>query len=225
VKGLPPPGHRSEPPRPAARAASRLLGVLAVLAALAGPPPAQADATESLRSFLRDTRSGRGDFTQTVTSADGQRRKVSSGSFEFLRPNRFRFAYARPFEQLIVADGTKVWIYDPDLKQASSRKLDAALDSTPAAVLAGGQVESAFVLKADGSRDGLEWVLALPRARDGLVRELRVGFRGKDPAAIEIVDSFGQRSLLQFTAFEAGAAVTRDTFAFKPPAGVDVVEQ
>lgn len=204
---------------------SRVLTTLAALAALLVVPAARADATESLRSFLRDTASGKGSFTQTVTSADGQRRKVSSGNFEFLRPNRFRFTYTKPFEQLIVADGTKVWIYDPDLKQASSRKLDAALDSTPAAVLAGGQVETAFELKAEGMRDGLDWVLAQPRAKDGLVRELRVGFRGKLPSAIEIVDSFGQRSVLQFTAFQAGAAVSRESFAFKPPPGVDVVEQ
>lgn len=201
-------------------------GMVATAAALAlSSSLVRADAVDTLRSFLRDTQSGKGSFTQTVTAADGQRKKSSSGNFEFLRPNRFRFSYTQPFEQLIVADGTKVWIYDPDLKQASSRRMDAALDSTPAALLSGGNLERDFTLKADNSRDGLEWVLAQPKLRDGSVRELRVGFRGKEPAAIEILDSFGQRSLLQFSSFQAGVALTRESFSFKPPPGADVIEQ
>jgi outer membrane lipoprotein carrier protein len=186
---------------------------------------AQADAVDNLRSFLRDTQSGKGRFTQTVTAADGQRQKVSSGSFEFQRPNRFRFQYSQPFEQLIVADGVKVWIFDPELQQASSRRIDTALDATPAALLAGGNLERDFVLKGEAARDGLEWVLAQPKAREGAVRELRVGFRGKELAAIDILDSFGQRSLLRFNGFQAGVTLPRESFVFKPPPGADVIEQ
>jgi outer membrane lipoprotein carrier protein len=108
----------------------------AALAVLAGA--AQADAVDQLRDFVREVKSGKAAFTQTVTSADGAKKKTSSGSFEFARPNRFRFAYAKPFEQLIVADGAKVWIFDADLNQASSRKLSQALGSTPCGA-AGGQ--------------------------------------------------------------------------------------
>ncbi len=186
---------------------------------------AHADATDTLRGFLRDTLSGKGSFTQTVTAPDGVRKKTSSGSFEFLRPNRFRFDYVKPYEQLIVADGSKVWIYDPDLKQASSRKLDAAIESTPAALLAGGNIDKDFVLSDQPPRDGLEWVLAQPRLKDGTVRELRIGFRGKEPAVIEILDNFGQRSVLQFSGWQSGVPLTKDSFTFKPPAGVDVVAQ
>ncbi|MBL8328064.1 MAG: outer membrane lipoprotein chaperone LolA [Rubrivivax sp.] len=195
------------------------------LQALPAASSAQADATETLRQFLREAQSGKGSFTQTVTAADGVRKKVSSGSFEFLRPNRFRFSYVKPFEQLIVADGSKVWIYDPDLKQASSRRMDAALGSTPAALIAGGNLDKDFVLKADGPRDGLDWVLATPRQREGTVRELRVGLRGREPAAIEILDSFGQRTLLQFSGFQTGVPLARESFVFKPPPGADVIEQ
>ena len=85
---------------------------------------AHADAVDTLREFIRDVKTGRAQFTQTVTSPDGAKKKSSSGSFEFSRPNRFRFAYAKPFEQVIGADGQKVWIFDADLNQASSRKLD-----------------------------------------------------------------------------------------------------
>ncbi len=203
----------------------KLMRATVSLVLLLGVGAARADAVDALRLFLCDTPSGKGGFTQTVTAADGVRKKVSSGSFEFLRPNRFRFHYTKPFEQLIVADGSKVWIYDPDLQQASSRKLDSALDATPAALLAGGAIEKDFVLKAEGPRDGLDWVLAQPRAKEGSVREMRVGFRGREPAAIEIIDNFGQRTLLQLLQFQSGVVLAKDSFNFKPPAGADVVEQ
>ena len=186
---------------------------------------AWADAVDQLRDFVRDVKSGRASFTQTVTSVDGARKKTSSGSFEFARPNRFRFAYAKPFEQLIVADGQKVWIYDADLNQASSRKLAQALGSTPAALLAGGNLDADFTLTAQPSQGGLDWVLATPKATDGSFKSMRVGFKGRDLSAVEILDNFGQRSLLQFSGFAANAAVAPEQFRFTPPAGADVVEQ
>ncbi len=186
---------------------------------------ATADALEALRDFVRDGKSGRGNFTQTVTSADGARKKVSSGSFEFLRPNRFRFQYNKPFEQLIVADGVKVWIFDADLNQASSRKITQALGSTPASILAGGAIEKDFDLAAQPSRDGLDWALATPKIKDGTIQSMRIGFRGKELAAIDIADGFGQRSLLQFSAFAANVNIAADRFSFTPPAGADVIEQ
>ena len=170
-------------------------------------------------------KSGKAAFTQTVSSGDGARTKTSSGSFEFLRPNRFRFNYTKPFEQLIVADGQKVWIYDTDLNQASSRKLTQALGATPAALLAGGSLEQDFVLSSEPPRDGLEWALATPRAKDGPFQQLRVGFRGKLLSAVEILDSFGQRSKLQFSAFEPNVPLAAELFRFTPPAGADVIEQ
>jgi outer membrane lipoprotein carrier protein len=186
---------------------------------------AWADAAQTLREFVRDVKSGKAAFTQTVSSGDGARTKTSSGSFEFLRPNRFRFNYTKPFEQLIVADGQKVWIYDTDLNQASSRKLTQALGATPAALLAGGSLEQDFVLSSEPPRDGLEWALATPRAKDGPFQQLRVGFRGKLLSAVEILDSFGQRSKLQFSAFEPNVPLAAELFRFTPPAGADVIEQ
>ena len=184
-----------------------------------------ADAVDTLRDFVREVKSGRAAFTQTVTSVDGAKKKVSSGSFEFQRPNRFRFAYAKPFEQLIVADGAKVWIYDADLNQASSRKLAQALGSTPAALLAGGSLDADFTLKAEPSQGGLDWALATPMAAEGSFKSMKVGFKGKELAAVEIVDNFGQRSLLQFSGFAANASIAPEQFRFTPPAGADVVEQ
>lgn len=187
--------------------------------------PARADAVDTLRAFVRDVSSGRAEFTQTVTAVDGLRQKRSRGNFEFLRPNRFRFVYAAPFEQTLVADGSKVWIYDPDLNQASSRKLAQALGATPAALLAGGELERDFVLQPQGLQGGLDWVLATPRAAEPAFKSVRVGFRGTELAAIEIVDSFGQRSRLDFSGFVANVALTPESFRFVPPAGADLIEQ
>jgi len=186
---------------------------------------ARADAVDTLREFVREVKSGKSQFTQTVTSPDGAKKKTSSGSFEFARPNRFRFAYAKPFEQVIVADGQKVWIYDADLNQVSSRKLSAAIGATPAALLAGGNLEKDFELSALPAADGLEWAAARPKAKEGSFESLKIGFRGKELAALEIVDSFGQRSLLQFSQFKPNAATAADAFRFVVPKGADVVEQ
>jgi len=186
---------------------------------------AHADAVDTLRAFIRDVNTGRAQFTQTVTSPDGAKKRTSNGSFEFARPNRFRFAYAKPFEQLIVADGQKVWIFDADLNQASSRKFSSALGATPAALLAGGSLDKDFDLVAVPANDGLDWVQANPKLKDGSFKSVRVGFRGKDLAAVEIVDAFDQRSLLQFSQFTAGVSFAPDAFRFTPPAGADVIEQ
>jgi len=203
----------------------RLVGFVLALAALAAPLASVADPAATLRSFVREVKSGRGDFTQTVTAPDGVRKKTSTGTFEFMRPNRFRFAYTKPFEQTIVGDGEKVWIHDADLNQVSSRKIGQALGATPAALLAGGSIERDFDLANLPPRDGLEWADAKPKAKDGAFESVRVGFRGGELAALEIVDSFGQKSLLRFTAFAANVPVAAESFRFKVPPGADLIEQ
>lgn len=198
------------------------LAVALAAAALA----ARADAVDTLRAFVRDARSGRADFAQTVTSPDGKRTKTSSGRFEFERPNRFRFEYTKPFEELIVGDGHKVWIYDADLNQVSSRKVDQAIGATPAALLAGASLERDFELQPLPDADGMSWVQATPRHMEGsTVQGLKVGFRGNELAAIEITDSFGQRSRIAFGNLVTNLALPARDFEFKPPAGADVIEQ
>jgi outer membrane lipoprotein carrier protein len=186
---------------------------------------AHADALQSLREFSTDVRSARAAFTQTVTSPDGKRTKTSAGEFEFARPDRFRFAYKRPFEQLIVGDGQKVWIFDPDLNQASSRRMSQAVGATPAALLAGASLEKDFDLSALPDRDGLSWVQALPKSKEGTFQSISIGFRGSQLAAIDLVDNFGQRSSLRFDAVEVNASVDPARFHFVPPPGAEVLEQ
>ncbi len=186
-----------------------------------------ADAVDALREFTRDVKSGRTTFTQVVTSADNAKKKSSSGSFEFARPNRFRFAYAKPYEQVIVGDGESVWLYDVDLQQVTVRAMDQALGATPAALLAGANVDKDFELRAQPSAQGLDWVQATPRIKGEAAsfQSLRVGFKGKALSAIELVDNFGQRSLLTFGEVATNVAPAAETFRFTPPKGVEVLKQ
>jgi outer membrane lipoprotein carrier protein len=199
--------------------------ILTALLGAALASPAWADAVTSLRQFVQEVKSGRATFTQTVSSPDGARKRSTEGRFEFVRPNRFRFDYAPPMAQHIVADGQKVWLHDPDLDQVTVRAMGDALGATPAALLAGGSLDKDFTLKALPDRDGLQWAEAIPKARDSPFQAVRVGFKGKDLAALEIVDSFGQVSTLSMRQFEANVNLAPERFRFTPPPGADVLEQ
>ncbi len=205
------------------------------IAAAAGT--ACADGLESLENFVKTAKSGRAEFTQVVTSPpkEGQaaRSKTSSGSFEFQRPSKFKFIYKKPFVQTIVADGQTLWLFDADLNQVTARKQSAVLGSTPAALIASAPdlkaLQADFTLQAAPDKDGLQWVTATPKAKDGQLQSVQVGFKGAgnatELAALEILDSFGQRSVMTFAKVEANPALAADAFQFKPPAGADVVRQ
>ncbi len=197
-----------------------------------GPGAALADGLGALETFLRQTQLGATTFTQVVTSPprEGEaqpRRKTSSGVFEFQRPDRFRFQYLRPFEQTIVADGQMLWLHDVDLNQVTVRPQQEVLGNTPAALIAAapdlGGLDRVFVLTDAGERDGLQWVQAVPRAREGQLQWVRIGFRQGQLAALEMLDSFGQRSLLSFGSVDAQPGFKAGHFRFQPPAGADVV--
>lgn len=209
--------------------------LLALAAFFALSAAAHADGLQDLERFLREVHGGGAEFTQVVTApartnADGGearvKTKTSSGRFEFLRPGRFRFDYTKPFEQTIVADGQTLWLHDPDLNQVTARRQQEALGSTPAALIAseGGlkALQGAFDLQAQPDQDGLSWVLATPRDKDGALQRVRVGFRAGQLAALEIADSLGQTSVLSFRQWQAGAAPA-ERFRFVPPAGADVI--
>ena len=207
--------------------------LITTLAILACSQLAWAGGMESLENFVKTAKSGRADFSQIVTSPDrdGQaaRSKTSTGTFEYSRPNRFRFNYRKPFEQTIVADGQTLWLHDVDLNQVTSRKQAQVLGSTPAALIASsadlGALKKDFNLEAIADRDGLQWVLATPKAKDGQLHSVKVGFRGNDLAALDIQDGFGQRSVISFSKLELNTNVASDAFQFKPPQGADVVRQ
>ena len=207
--------------------------IFAILLIATTPLLVRAGGLESLENFLRMTKSGRAEFTQLVTAPpkDGVlgRAKASGGSFDFVRPNRFRFIYRKPFEQTIVADGQTLWLYDADLNQVTARKQSQALGATPAALIAAAgdlrTLQNDFVLADTPDRDGLQWVLATPKVRDGQLQSVGLGFRGAELAVLEMLDSFGQRSVLTFSSFQSNVAIEAASFQFKPPAGADVIRQ
>lgn len=213
----------------------RLMAPMALLAvSLSWALPARADGLSDLESFLRQIRQGRASFTQVVTPPrrDGEaasRSKTSSGSFEFLRPSRFRFHYVKPFEQLIVADGQTLWLYDADLNQATARRQQEVLGNTPAALIATASdlkgLSGLFTLANAPDADGQQWVLATPKARDGQLQSIRLGFRQGQLATLEMLDSFGQRSVMQFGPLDTQSGFKPGHFAFQPPAGADVLRQ
>jgi len=205
---------------------NRLLRVFLVAAALL-PLGAQAAALDALREFVRATRSGKTTFTQVVVNKSGKSSNPASGSFMFQRPGKFRWVYEKPYEQAIVGDGERLWIHDRDLNQVTVRKLDGALGQSPAAILSGNDdLEKNFEVKEGGTRDGLEWLIAVPKSRDTTFELVRIGMRVEGGvavlAAMELKDSFGQTSVLQFGMMERNPALAADAFRFTPPKGADV---
>lgn len=193
---------------------------------------ASADGLQDLEKFLRDVSSGKAGFTQVVTSPKRAtetvaRSKTSTGTFEFLRPNRFRFEYTKPFEQTIVADGQTLWLHDVDLNQVTARGQKEVLGSTPAALIAAGTdlkgLSDAFDLKPGAAKDGLEWLEAKPKDRNGQLQMVRVGFKQGQLSVLDIEDSLGQRSVLTFSNWQSNAPLKAVDFKFEPPAGASVM--
>jgi len=178
---------------------------------------------ERFQSYLRTTQSARADFQQKVFDKTGKLVQESRGNFSFLRPGRFRWTYVKP-PQLIVGDGERVWIHDEDLNQVTVRAMERALGSTPAALLAGAaDVERAFELADAGQRDGLEWVQAKPREREAGFELIRLGMGAAGVQAMELVDQFGQTTVLRFSNIARNPSLDPSAFRFTPPKGADVL--
>ncbi len=194
--------------------------------ALACVSLAQADGLATLDHYLKNTRSGVASFTRTVTNADKPgAAKTSSGQFAFNRPQHFRFDYRKPFLQTIVADGKTLWMFDADLNQVTQRPQAAALNATPASLVASSTsiapLQKQFTLENAPAKDNLEWVRAVPRQSDTQIKEILIGFDAKQLRRLEIFDSFGQRSVMEFGPFAALSSKT--SLHFNPPAGADII--
>jgi len=195
------------------------------LGLLAASFAARAGGIDELHAFLDGAKNGRATFKQTVVARSGRAPQASSGTFAFQRPGKFRWSYDKPYEQLVVGDGAKVWVYDKDLNQVIVRALDAALGATPAALLAGDNaLERNFTLVDGGNADGLAWVDATPKAAESTFTKVRIGFKGALPRAMELTDAFGQSTRLAFDSFEKNVNLAADLFRFTPPPGADVVQ-
>ena len=184
---------------------------------------AAANSLERFQAYLRTTQSARADFEQRVFDKSGKLVQESNGSFSFLRPGRFRWTYAKP-PQVIVGDGERVWIHDQDLNQVTVRRVARVIGATPAALLAGSSdIESSFELKDAGDRDGLAWLEARPREREAGFERILLGLGTSGVDAMELVDHFGQRTVLRFSQMQRNPRIDPGTFRFTPPKGTDVL--
>jgi len=205
---------------------NKYLATLIATLTIAGT--AHAAALDQFKTFVASTKSAKGEFTQQQQrkSANGKATPASSGSFVFARPGKFIWNYQKPYEQLLQADGDQLYIYDKDLNQVTVRKLGNALGSSPAAILFGSNdLEKNFTLSEAGTRDGLEWLNAVPKARDTTFEQISIGLRDGIPQAMELKDTFGQTSMLKFTNFQRNPSLGAQQFKFEMPKGADVSQQ
>ena len=187
--------------------------------------PAIASGLDDFLAFNSSSKTATARFEQQVFDRGGKVVERASGTFAFSRPGKFRWTYEKPHQQLLVGDGAKLWIYDPDLKQVTVKKIGAAISSTPAALLAGkDDITKLFTLRDAGSADGLAWVEATPRTQDTGFDRVRLGLQGKMLAAMELFDQLGGHTRLAFSDFKTNVAVAPEIFRFAPPKGADVLE-
>jgi outer membrane lipoprotein carrier protein len=195
---------------------------------LAALLPAAAGATSigELKALLAQTTTARAQFAQIVLDRNMKRLQQATGTMQFSRPGRFRWEYDRPHEQLIVGDGKRVWLYDKELNQVTVRRMDRALGSSPAAILAGSNdIEKDYSLSAVGNRDGLDWLEAVPLAQDTAFERVRMGFGKAGLEAMELRDQFGQVTVIKFSAMERNIKLPAESFRFTPPKGADVISE
>jgi chaperone LolA len=204
----------------------RCVALLAMAAlALSLAVPVHAGSIEKLQAFVAQTRSARAEFSQKVTDNKGKTVQSSTGVLAFLRPGKFRWEYRKPYEQLIVGDGERLWVYDRELNQVTVKKLQGSLGSSPAALLAGSnEIESYYNLDAKGSKNGLDWLEAFPKTDDTMFQKVRMGFKGNSLDTMELYDHLGQVTVIRFNRIERNPKLASDAFAFTPPKGADVLD-
>ena len=199
---------------------------LALFLAALLPAAAGASSIGELKTLLSQTTTARAQFAQIVLDSNMKRLQQATGSMQFSRPGKFRWEYDRPHEQLIVGDGSRVWLYDKELNQVTVRRMDRALGSSPAAILAGSNnIEKDYTLSALGNRDGLEWLEAVPRAQDTAFERMRLGFGKAGLEAMELRDQFGQITVIKFSTMERNIKLPGESFRFTPPKGADVISE
>ena len=181
---------------------------------------------EALKTMLNQTTTAKARFAQVVLDRNKKMLQQSSGTMEFSRPGRFRWEYNKPYEQTIVGDGSRLWIYDKDLNQVTVRKLDRALGASPAALLAGSnEIEKSYALKAAGNDGGLDWLEAIPRTQDTAFERIRLGLGKAGLEAMELRDQFGQTTVIKFSDLQRNVKIPPETFKFTPPKGADVISE
>jgi len=197
---------------------------ISVLLALALTGAAHAGGVDRLKAFIAGAKTAEADFSQTVADKTGRVTQQASGKMAFARPGKFRWDYSAPYEQVIVGDGVKLWLYDVDLEQVTVKSLGDVIAGTPAALLAGdNSIEKYFTLKNAGESGGLEWLEATPKTRDTTFERIRMGFKGDVLAQMELYDFFGQRTTLKLSRFVRNPSIAPSRFKFTPPKSADII--
>jgi len=184
-----------------------------------------AGARDDLATFTRGLKGLDGQFTQQVYDSQGNLKETSSGEVQLSVPRLFRWEYVKPYPQVIVADGEKVWIYDPDLAQVTVRPQGVQEQSSPlAALIEPAKLDAMFVVEEAGNADGLEWLGLTPKkGQETSFQSARLGFDGGKLVRMEVVDLIGQRTRIEFSAWERNPGFAKGTFKYTPPKGVDVI--
>ena len=199
---------------------------LAMLTGLLIASSARAGSIEKLHAFIEQTRSAKANFSQEVIDSNGSVQQQASGTVQFQRPGKFRWTYDKPYEQIIVGDGEKLWIYDKDLNQVTRRNLDKALGSSPAALLAGADdIDRYFSLNAVGVKKKLDWLEVKPYDEESLFEKVRMGFRGNTLEVMELHDHFGQKTTITFSNMQRNPRTSPDLYTFTVPKGADLVTE
>jgi outer membrane lipoprotein carrier protein len=193
-----------------------------------GPESRGQEGLDQLREFMLGAKSARGDFEQKLLKTSGVA-EVTTGSFSFVRPGKFRWEVKKPYSQLLVSDGTQLFFFDKDLNQVVVRKLADVLGSTPAAILFGSnEFERNFKLSPLPAKGEAQWVEALPAgagSREAGFEKMSIGFVSALPVGMEIKDAFGRTSLFTFSAMQRNPALSESEFKFAIPVGAEVVRQ
>ena len=193
---------------------------------LLAPTLAFGASVDDLKNLLNQTTTAKARFAQAVLDRNNKTLQQATGTMEFSRPGRFRWEYNKPYEQTIVGDGSRLWIYDKDLNQVTVRKLDRALGASPAALLAGSnEIEKSYTLKSAGTDSGLDWLEAVPRSQDTAFERIRLGFGKAGLEAMQLKDQFGQTTVIKFAELERNVKIAPDAFKFTPPKGAAVISE
>ncbi|MEA9913753.1 outer membrane lipoprotein chaperone LolA [Xanthomonas campestris pv. raphani] len=198
----------------------------AVLATALLAGTAFAGARQELDAFTLGLKGLDGQFSQKVTDANGRAKETSSGRVALSVPRLFRWEYAKPYKQLIVADGKKVWVFDPDLEQVSVRVQGTEEQNSPlTALIDPARLDKQYDVSEEAAeRDGLQWLSLTPKVdTEASFQMASLGFGKQGLARMEIVDAVGQRTAITFEGWKRNPAFAADTFRFTPAKGVDVV--
>jgi outer membrane lipoprotein carrier protein len=187
-------------------------------------PVLPAGAADMVADYFEGLDSFEAKFDQTVVDSNDELVQESQGRVWIQRPGRFRWDYKTPYRQLIVADGERLWTYDEDLEQATVELVDEALSSTPAMLLSGFRpLEEVMRWTPSGSRHGLSWYRLDPIERDAAVEEVKIGFRDRQLAVIEVRDGFGNHTRIRFSDIERNQPIDDDRFRLQLPPGTDII--